>query len=312
MLSSIERLAKRGAGRFGLLADVPGAHMPQWEMRVVEKQAESFKPDVIFVCDVLYLPASFLRRLKRYTSLLVGEIAYPIPPKADLSSFDLIVSAAPHFVERLRQAGVKSELLRLGFESTILDRLNSEPKEEPTVFIGSVTRGHQQRLDLLETLCRKVPLSAWGNGAEQLPTNSPLRAVMKPPLWGYDMYRLLQRAKIALNVHIDMAQGFAANVRLYEATGVGTMLLTDWKTNLHELFDIGKEVAAYHSAEECVELVQHYLEHDDERESMAKAGQKRTLGEHTYYQRMQELTAILEHYMPSQRKSLHLSSARGS
>ena len=120
---------------------------------------------------------------------------------------------------------------------------------------------------------------------------------MKPSLWGYDMYRQLRRSKIALNIHIDMAEQYAANMRLYEATGVGTLLLTDWKTNLHELFEIGKEVVAYRSTEECVELVQHYLAHDAEREAIAKAGQQRTLSEHSYYHRMQELTEILNRYL---------------
>jgi len=107
----------------------------------------------------------------------------------------------------------------------------------------------------------------------------------------------LQRSRIALNVHIDMAEQYAANMRLYEATGVGTMLLTDWKKNLHEMFEIGNEVVAYRSTRECVELVQHYLAHDEEREAIARAGQQRTLSEHSYYHRMQELTEILGRYL---------------
>ena len=41
--------------------------------------------------------------------------------------------------------------------------------------------------------------------------------------------------------------------RLFEATGVGTLLVTDWKKNLHEMFEPGKEVIVYHSPEECAE-----------------------------------------------------------
>jgi spore maturation protein CgeB len=82
-------------------------------------------------------------------------------------------------------------------------------------------------------------------------------------------------------------------MRLYEATGVGTLLITDWKENLHELFEPGKEVIAYRTPEECGELIQYYLEHEVEREAIARAGQERTLREHTYYQRMQELVDII-------------------
>src|SRR5688500_20005103 len=86
-------------------------------------------------------------------------------------------------------------------------------------------------------------------------------------------------------------------MRLYEATGVGTMLLTDWKKNLPELFEPGVEVVAYRSTAECVELVEDYLARDEEREAIAKAGQKRTLCEHSYYHRMHELTDILNRYL---------------
>jgi len=72
----------------------------------------------------------------------------------------------------------------------------------------------------------------------------------------------------------------ATNMRLFEATGVGILLITDSKVNLNELFELGKEVVAYRSPEECVELVQYYLEHDREREDIARAGQERTLQEH--------------------------------
>lgn len=274
-----------------------GMNVPKWELDVLTAQAKGFKPDVIFICDVLYLPAHFHRTLKDYTKLLVGEMAYPIPPGLELKPFDLVISAAPHFVDRLRQAGTRSELLRLGFEATILERLGTQTKNVELAFIGHVSKAHQQRLALLEALAREVHISFWGAGAETLPADSPLQGRVKPPLWGYDMYRQLQRSKIALNIHIDMAEQFAANMRLYEATGVGTMLLTDWKTNLHELFDIGKEVAAYRSTQECVELVKYYLAHDEEREAIAQAGQKRTLSEHTYYHRMQELTEILDRYL---------------
>ena len=291
-----QRLANN-LNRFLAKPSVRGMNVPKWELEVLAAQAENLKPDVIFICDVLYLPAHFHRTLKNFARLVVGEMAYPIPPGLDLTPFDLIISAAPHFVDRLRKAGAKSELLRLGFEQTIIDRLGDQTKDCDLAFIGSVSKHHQQRLELLEELSRNVSLSVWGAGAENLPPYSPLRGRVKPPLWGYDMYRQLQRSRIALNIHIDMAEQYAANMRLYEATGVGAMLLTDWKTNLHELFEIGKEVGAYRSTQECLDLVSHYLAHDDEREAMARAGQQRTLSEHSYYHRMQELTEILERYL---------------
>jgi spore maturation protein CgeB len=110
------------------------------------------------------------------------------------------------------------------------------------------------------------------------------------------MYQILGNSKITLNHHGDIAP-YANNMRLYEATGVGTMLITDWKVNLHEMFEPGKEVVAYRTPEECAELIQYYLTHDNEREAIARAGQQRTLREHTYYHRMQEFVEIVIKYL---------------
>jgi hypothetical protein len=85
-----------------------GRYIPAWEKEVLKAQVAAFNPDVIFICDVLYLPADFHQVLKESTKLLVGEMAYPIPPGLDLRPFDLVISAAPHFVERIRKAGTHS------------------------------------------------------------------------------------------------------------------------------------------------------------------------------------------------------------
>jgi spore maturation protein CgeB len=86
-------------------------------------------------------------------------------------------------------------------------------------------------------------------------------------------------------------------MRLFEATGVGTLLLTDAKVNLPYMFTPGKEVVAYRTTEECVELARYYLENEAERRAIAQAGQQRTLAEHTYFRRMQELVDILGRHL---------------
>jgi len=111
------------------------------------------------------------------------------------------------------------------------------------------------------------------------------------------MYDVLFKSRITLNSHVDVAQGYAGNIRLFEATGSGALLITDWKKNLHEMFEAGTEILAYRSPDECRDLVEYYLSHDAERQAIAGAGQRRTLREHTYYQRMQELVDIIGKYM---------------
>jgi spore maturation protein CgeB len=114
--------------------------------------------------------------------------------------------------------------------------------------------------------------------------------------WGLEMFRLLASARTVLNRHIGAAGQYANNMRLYEATGVGSLLVTDAKKNLPELFEPGREVVTYTGSDELVAQVQRYLADEDARREIAAAGQARTLRDHTYAVRMRELATILEEH----------------
>ncbi|MDQ3755068.1 MAG: glycosyltransferase, partial [Acidobacteriota bacterium] len=81
---------------------------------------------------------------------------------------------------------------------------------------------------------------------------------------------------------IDISPVSASNMRLFEATGVGSCLLTDWRANISTLFEPDREVVTYRNAEECIEKATYLLDHESERQQIARAGQRRTLREHTY------------------------------
>src|SRR3989344_7172227 len=111
------------------------------------------------------------------------------------------------------------------------------------------------------------------------------------------MYNIMLQSKITINRHIDIAEDYANNMRLYEATGCGAMLITDKKKNLSDLFKIDKEIISYEDTDDLIEKIRYYLKKDKEREAIASAGQKRTLKDHNYSVRMKELVNILEKYI---------------
>ena len=119
------------------------------------------------------------------------------------------------------------------------------------------------------------------------------------PLFGLEMFQQLRDFRVAFNNHIDISPVSASNMRLFETTGVGACLLTDWKENLSDLFEPDKEVLTYRSAEECVEKVKYILEHENERREIAAAGQLRTLREHTFQNRAARIDEIIRGFLAS-------------
>jgi spore maturation protein CgeB len=108
------------------------------------------------------------------------------------------------------------------------------------------------------------------------------------------MYRTLARAKVALNRHIDVAEGYANNMRLYEATGMGAALLTDRGSNLADIFEPGVEVEVYDDSDDFIAAVEALLADGERRIGIASRGHKRTLREHTWEKRIAELAGLLE------------------
>jgi spore maturation protein CgeB len=54
------------------------------------------------------------------------------------------------------------------------------------------------------------------------------------------------------------------------------------------------EVVTYRSGDECVEKTRYLLAHDSERRAIAAAGHRRTLRDHTYFQRIKTMAGILD------------------
>ena len=114
------------------------------------------------------------------------------------------------------------------------------------------------------------------------------------PVFGLEMYQLLSMSGIVLNIHGEVAGNYAGNMRLFEATGVGSCLLTDNKSNLIELFDPAGEVVAYDNIGDCIRKAKWLLENREKRKEIALAGQKRTLNSHRVEDRCRQIIEIIK------------------
>jgi len=265
----------------------------RWMYEILAAQIRDYKPDVV-LNYAMELDGAFFREMKPCIRLLVGHHAAPIPPGSDFGAYDLVLSLVDNFVDHFRRQGLKSELLRQGFEPCVLRHLGKARTPIHVSFVGNLHSNHAARMLWLTHMCERIPVDVWTGSPNRIPEDSPIRTRHRGAAWGTAMYEVLHSSLISLNHHIDVAGRYAGNIRLFEATGVGTLLITDWKENLHEIFEPGKEVVAYRTPEECVELTQYYLEHEDERRATASAGQQRVLREHTYRHRMQQLVEMVE------------------
>lgn len=261
------------------------------------EQIRRFQPDVVYLQDLSLATTAFLEKLKPHTRLVAGQIASPLPPQADLAGIDILFSSFPHFVQEFRRLGKTAWYQPLAFEPRLLQRLPNRKRTHPATFVGGISPNHGKGLETLQAIAEIVPIDVWGYGAASIAPDSPIRKQHHGEAWGLDMFSILQQSAITLNRHIDVAGDCANNMRLFEATGCGALLVTDYRYNLNELFEIGKEVVAYRSPEEAAALIKYYQANPEEAAAIARAGQKRTLANHTYTQRMEQTAEILGRHL---------------
>jgi hypothetical protein len=264
--------------------------------RVLIEQVRSIRPDVLYNQSVYAFDDEQLMALKAHAGMLIGEhAAMPLPEAIDYRLYDLIISSFPPTIDWLRARGVRAELNRLAFDPRVAKAIPVSLRDIGVSFVGSFLPVHKSRLELVEAVAARVPdISVHGTITAELPSSSPLFGKVAPALWGRDMYALLRRSSITINHHGDVPP-FANNMRLYEATGMGCLLVTDYKDNLHEMFEPEREVVTYRDGAECVDKILFYLDdrNGGERDRIAAAGQRRTLHEHTYQARMKHLLELI-------------------
>ena len=73
--------------------------------------------------------------------------------------------------------------------------------------------------------------------------------------------------------------------RIFEVNGCGAFQLTYFVEGLANCYDIDHEIAVYADANDLIEKIKFYLEHEALRESMAAAGYTRTMKDHTFKNR---------------------------
>jgi spore maturation protein CgeB len=286
--------------RAGMIPWLRSVQDNNWFYTVLAAQVKQYRPDVLYLQDINGISAAFLREVRPYVKLIAGQIACPISSDVDFREYDLVLSSLPHYVRRFRAQGLSSQLFRLGFESAVLEKLTRQSSPHQVVHIGGYGPIHRERNELLESLTdHGIPLICWGYGINHLSPSSSLHGCYQGEAWGLQMYNIRLNSRICVSKHVsEVADVYANIMTLYEATGVGTLLMIDQRDDLATLFEPGKEVIAYNSAAEAAELIEYYLTHEEERQAIAQAGQARTLREHTYRHRMEEFVGIVKRYLP--------------
>ena len=264
----------------------PGAYghfLPDDLLAIAIAQINRFDPDVLYLQDAVGTDTRFLDMLAKRPRLVVGWRAAHIPKGCDWSGIDVMVSNHTPSLEAGKRNGARwQEWLHPGFPRRIAESVGGLDKNLDVSFAGGVSCEHTRRINTLievamaqMTGSRDFSLAYYVDPEPRLPGGICMHA--KGKVWGLEMYECLRKTRVNLNVHIDLAGNEAANMRLFETTGIGSFLLTDAKKNMASYFEPGSEIEVFESIPDLLEKIDFYLANEKAREAIAAAGQRACL-----------------------------------
>lgn len=154
-------------------------------------------------------------------------------------------------------------------------RIDGVKKDVPVSFVG---QPHSNRRQIIHELrVAGIPVQAYGTGWEKR-------------LSFDEMVMMFNRSLINLNLNNSADQTTRQiKGRNFEVPACGGFLLTDVAENLSDYYAFGREIDTYAGTPQMIEKIRHYLAHPEEANEIAKAAYERTMAEHTYSHRFNDI-----------------------
>lgn len=207
-----------------------------------------------------------------------------------LRSVRAVATYSPDDARALSSAGIRASTVPLAFDTSV--RFTARPADE-IVFVGAAYPSRIATLTGLQSA--GIPVRGYGRDWSHAPFDR-LRTwkLHRPDLpWGREIdrasgYGVMAGATATLNLH-GIQDGFT--MRTFEACGAGALQIVDRReVSMH--FEIGTELVVFESPEELIDLSLRATRDRVWRDSIAAAGQRRALAEHTFVHRARALEAL--------------------
>ena len=198
-----------------------------------------------------------------------------------LPFYDIYLTTKSYNVEELKKLGCPEvRFIANAFCPAIhhIYEISPEEKIKYGSDVGFIGCFEQERAKALLFLAENgIRVRVWGYGRwNKLKNIHPNLKIENKPLWAKEYAKVLSVFKINLcflrKVNRDLQ-----TTRSVEIPACGGFMLAE-RTNEHlELFEEKKEAEYFSDNEELLRKVKYYLEHDEERELIAKAGHRRCI-----------------------------------
>lgn len=292
---------------------------------IIFQQIKFYNPEVLFIGDVNLLSKKFINKVKSISKikLILCFHCAPFSKKNldNLKLVDAIITCTEGYRKKIINLINNDAFLMQHAFKNIFEINFYEERHIDVSFLGSLflsNKLHVGRVDIIYNLIKNYKKSYVAINFSKFflldflmfIVNSIIKfkflknfskfykiififLFSKKPVFGKEMFKVLKNSKILINKHIEDTE-YAGNMRLFEGTGLGCLLITDYKRDLEKLFDIENEIILYNNHNQLFEKINYYLKDSKNRLKISKNGYKKTRSVHNYSSRINELDKFIQ------------------
>lgn len=287
---------------------------------IVCRQIKDFSPDVLYISDMGIFSKDELLQLKAICGKNCKFVGWHFSVVSTygevLSLFDQIYTGSKYIQTLIQAYCPNTKLLYHAFETALNSKLPQVKQKNEIVFPGSIFIGeniHNNRVDMFTEMFKQhIPCNFYGDlygsflphslkqiipwgmrikecSLERIITEKKLIKNINSSVFGLDYYSVLKKYSICINQHAVIAGTGAGNMRMFEATGIGCCLLTDYRDENSDLFIPDEEIVVYRNYNELIDKCKYLLNNPEAAKKIAMAGQKRTQKDYSYAQKAKRM-----------------------
>ncbi|MEQ8766994.1 MAG: glycosyltransferase [Planctomycetota bacterium] len=221
---------------------------------------------------------------------------------------DFYFNIARGMIPRYRELGIENcAWLSEGFDPSFFQYESISPEERraydtDAVLVGNISNNPSYRIrrDMLAHLHRGgIRIQWWGTRIPHKWRNVTFFFTKVARSWGGEYIWNEKYAKVVACSKIFVAREINPEVeasvsnRIYAALGNGAFYLSWYNPGMEDIFEIDREIVVFRDLDEMVDKARYYLEHEDERLAIVKAGQARVLRDYSWRQRFEEMFQVV-------------------
>lgn len=145
---------------------------------------------------------------------------------------------------------------------------------------------YKERTHILNVLAQKYQVKFYTHDINDKQLSDQVH--VQPGVKTEQLPYIYNTSKINLNITLHCIET-GASQRIFDVMGAGGFLLSNYQEELAEMFVPGEEIVLFHNEQELMEAVDYYMEHEDERERIAKNGQKKVLEQHDLHLKLEQM-----------------------